>query len=293
MKAKHLFLRFIFFVFSISILNTSCDKIEAPFTEVKPVDTTATKDSTIVYTRKVLIEDYTGHTCGHCPKAADEIDSIIHRNPNKIVAMAVHSGSFANVSTTGVFTYDFNTSEGTELDKFFGLSKVGNPNGMIDRVGYDQNHILFYTDWATKVEEQLAKKLVAYITLKAEYNASSRNLSVNAKSLFLENLDGNYKLCLFVTEDSIIAAQKDYRLSGAAADIPNYTHKHVLRTSINSVWGEVIASGAVKKDDSITKDYSVTIKSTWNEKKCHVVAFIYNSANYEVIQAEEIKVTKN
>lgn len=289
MKSNKFILKFVLSVAFFAVAFFSCDKIEAPYKETITIDTTST--DSVTYIRKVLVEDYTGHTCGNCPEAAQVLDTLLSSYKDRVVAMAVHAGSFANVSTTGIYTYNFKTSEGTELDNFFGISNAGNPNGMINRKGYsDLQHIIFHTDWTSKVDEELKKAPSAHIALTLDYNSGSRSLKVAAKSLFLQNLDGNFKLCLFVTEDSIIGAQKDYRFSGAASNLTSYKHKHVLRTSINSVWGEVIASGSVKINDEFLKEYTVSLKSDWNDKKCHVVAFIYNSATYEVIQAEEAHV---
>ena len=54
------FIRATLAIMVATILN-SCDKVEGPVKEVLPPPSG---------NRKVLVEDYTGHRCGNCPRAA-------------------------------------------------------------------------------------------------------------------------------------------------------------------------------------------------------------------------------
>jgi len=57
----------LFIAFAFSIVITSCDVLEGPFDEQVNNNIDTTKPL-----RKILLEDYTGHTCGNCPCAAEE-----------------------------------------------------------------------------------------------------------------------------------------------------------------------------------------------------------------------------
>ena len=48
---------------AIMMLATSCDVIDNPIQEGGPID----PPDTATFTKNVLLEDYTGHTCGQCP----------------------------------------------------------------------------------------------------------------------------------------------------------------------------------------------------------------------------------
>ncbi|MES2837489.1 MAG: Omp28 family outer membrane lipoprotein [Bacteroidota bacterium] len=292
MKTKNTLFKLSIILFFIAIITYSCDKIEGPFTELQPRDTTAVVDTTdsVTYIRKVLVEDYTGHTCGNCPEAAISLDSILSRNKDKVVGMAIHAGFFAEIKTTGLFTYDFRNADGDAIDAFFSNTSKGSPNGMVNRVDFATlKHTKLHTEWSSIVATELAKPAVANIKLKVEYNSSTKNVSIVSTSKFLTDLDGAYKISLFITEDSIVKAQKDYT-KPSPSNVANYTHKHVMRKGINGTWGDEIANGTAKKNVEVVKNYSIVLNDSWNEKKCHVVAFIYNSATYEVIQAEEAHV---
>src|SRR5436190_11644271 len=81
----------------------SCDKIEGPTRENIAVDTTCefVEDNSIP-TKKVLVEDYTGHTCGNCPAGGVLLnDSLKTKYGDDIVVVSVHAGYFADVCPGG------------------------------------------------------------------------------------------------------------------------------------------------------------------------------------------------
>jgi hypothetical protein len=137
------------------------------------------------------------------------------------------------------------------------------------------------------------------IEITNTYNVATRSLGCNVKSTFLSDTitGGPYKLVVVITQDSIVADQLD-----AGVYTSTYTHRHVLRDNINGTWGDVVAtSGAIILNAPITKNYVYVLPNSYpasagpsattcNPSHCYVVAFIYNDATKEVIQAEEIKV---
>jgi hypothetical protein len=107
-------------------------------------------------------------------------------------------------------------------------------------------------------------------------------------SRFVENLDGDYKLQVVITEDSITDWQQWYNHSPEY--VSDYMHRHVLRDGLNTTWGEQVVTTSVSSGTVISKNYSYTINNAWNADHCNIVAFLYNAATYEVIQVEEAPV---
>jgi hypothetical protein len=69
----------------------------------------------------------------------------------------------------------------------------------------------------------------------------------------------------------------------------------VLRANINGTWGESLVAGTITPNAPITKNYTYTLPAAYlgnncDPEHCYVVAFIYNTTNYEVIQAAEATV---
>ena len=137
------------------------------------IDTTISKDTTPVkepeipkdsiypidYENRVFLEDYTGHTCGNCPYAAQEIKKLETQYGKKIIAMAVHVGEFAKPSPNPnktSFKADFRTTIGNSLDDKFKATNAGLPKGTINRIKFTGSPLLInYTEWNQRVASLL------------------------------------------------------------------------------------------------------------------------------------------
>ena len=273
------------FVISIIIVTgialvPSCDIVEEPY--LVPVggnDTTGPEE----HVRKVLVEDFTGQKCPNCPEAAEIGHNLQVTYGGQVVIIAIHSGNFAIPNTTGDFTADFRTSEGTELDQFFGIYQYGYPMGMINRTDYSGFPVVLKDNWQSAVEVQLALDPQADINITNTYNSGTHKLDCSLESEFLEDLDGTYNICVFIIESGIISPQQS-----EGGVIANYEHNHMLRTSMNGTWGDPVGSdGQAVSGSKLTNSYSFTLPPVWNAEKCAVIAYIYNTETLEVLQAEE------
>lgn len=291
---KKLIIHSIGFIFAVTLLS-SCDFVHNANPELTPTGG-SNNNSTIIY-RKAFVEDYTGHKCGNCPAAAIQLSALESQYSGKIVPVAVHAGFFAAVSAPQ-YTTDLRSSDGTAYDTQFGNSAAGNPNGLINRIGYGTSgFIKQWSSWAAEVAAVTAIPAKFQIKIKNTYNAGTKNLDTDITVKSLDNNTGTYKLVVLLTEDSIIAEQLDYSKPVGSQYITNYEFNHVLRGSINSTWGDAIFTGGTAAlNDSIVKSYTgYTLNAAYRSKKCHVVAYVYdaNSSSptyYEVLQAEEAHV---
>ena len=101
----------------------------------------------------------------------------------------------------------------------------------------------------------------------------------------LEDLTGEFKLTIMLTEGKIVDAQDDQNVI-----ILDYEHNHVLRDIITNFDGDIIASELLV-GSPISRSYTYTIpddgSGLWNEEHIEVVAFIANTEgeSEEVLQA--------
>ena len=66
--------------------------------------------------------------------------------------------------------------------------------------------------------------------------------------------------------------------------IENYEHNHVLRSSVNSTWGESIEF----TDSIIYKSYDLTNPNNINDiSNCSIIAYVYDEETKEIIQASK------
>tara|TARA_B110000211_G_C14068965_1_gene549029 strand:- start:67 stop:1005 length:939 start_codon:yes stop_codon:yes gene_type:complete len=302
-------------LFGILLFNiTSCDIIEGPYlidNNTNPVDTNT-------FVKKVLIEDFTGHRCPNCPAAAEELVSLQDFYGDRVIGIAIHPSSpaFSTPSplTASSYIYDFRTQFGDDIDNIFEITTIGLPRGMVNRTGFDTQHQLGKDEWSSIVQTELEKAPIFGITLSSNVSNGNGTISITAEALTNINLDKkekieDYNIVICLTEKNIVQWQKD----NTAGDIEDYEHNHVLRTMINTTFGESIGNSFVD-GDIWEKDYSVditTLENTnenhslntlfmgngnckeWNEDNMEIVVYIYNTSNYEIVQVEEKHLTNH
>jgi len=264
-------------------------------------DTQATEDdnSCIPYTKNVLIEDFTGHLCPNCPDAARELDAIHDIYGDQIIGLAIHvSKAFARPypdSQAPSFQYDFRTYWGHYWDNFYGISAMGLPRGMVNRIGYPNNHKLGKDEWANAVTEELTKELNFGI------NIESYNNNIKISSRVLNNTSGEYSLVVCLTESKIINWQKD-----GQENVEDYIHNHVLKTvlideglsnSTSYIVGEKIEK-TINYNLSSLEDYNTEYSTNiaemgngnaggWDASNMSIIAYIYDNITHKILQVEE------
>ena len=283
---------------SFILIITSCDVVEGPYEidtgNIIPTDTN-------IYVKKILIEDYTGHTCPNCPAAARELEAIHEVYGDQIIGLALHvSTGFAGPWTgSGKFEYDFRTKWGTDWDNFFDISNSGLPRGMVNRMGYPDNHKLGKNEWLSAVITELEKEIDFGISITINDTENEGLITINTE--ILNNTDGDYKLLVSLSESNIINWQKD-----GSNDIEEYKHNHVLRTvlteeslsnSSNYITGQQIEKTInynLSALEQFNIDYSFNTAGNgngnsggWDSSNMSVIAYIYDNTTQEILQVEE------
>jgi thiol-disulfide isomerase/thioredoxin len=239
--------------------------------------------------RKVLVEDYTGHTCGNCPYAADVLKDLECEWGDRVVPLAVHVGFFAEPQNypDGSYSTNFRTPAGNQWNTEFGNSAQGLPNGLINRRQEGGSFPQSYTVWQAQVANLLAVPADATMSMTNTYSEGSRTVNTSIDITAINDLNsGPYNVIVCLTEDSVVDWQKDYDPELEDENVPDYVHMHVLRDNFNGTWGDQVGSGNIASGTVENMSVSLTIDQEWDENNCNVVAFIYRTDNKEVIQAE-------
>jgi hypothetical protein len=287
------------FLSLIVFLFASCDKVTEPYRTKVIVENTDTVACPVPefsevtsYVKHVLLEDYTGHFCVNCPRAAVIAHNLKEEYGDQVILMAVHAGDFAKPGdASGSYSYDFRTPAGTEWDNHFGIGAEGNPNGMVNRRKIGSTYVIAPSDWGGAVSSMLAEEALLDIQVINDYTPGEKKLCTHIRTQFRQAIDKNLKLVLAITEDSIVAAQRNNDPTvGATPEILNYVHMHVLRGTLTSTWGTDIAATGSEYPESVIKSYRFEFNENWIPENCHVVAFVYDADTYEVLQASEAAV---
>lgn len=281
------------------LIFTSCDKVDNPI----PQDTTSTDgidwdDSLYVESnpsiRKILIEEFTGHLCTYCPDGAREIDNLVALYGSQIIPLSYHAGNFADVPASGNgfdangdgvmdYTTNFKTISGEIYFSTFGVAS--NPAATVSRI--NNAGITGLSQWDAdilSIKNDVPKVSIGLSTL---YDDSTRIVKAVVNTEWLSSETGNYKLQLYLVQDSIY----DWQLDNSV-HMPLYLHRHVFRKAINGAWGTPIPSSNI--GDINTQEHAIELNPEWDKDHCIVIAHIYTEGpNYEVLQAEELHITSH
>lgn len=265
------------------ILISSCDVIEPPYTESgEPVVIDSAK-------KKVLLEDITGFRCGNCPEAAALAHEVSELYKGNVIVIAVHAGALAIPTPTR--KYNFTTDVGRDIEKKFNLPAT--PYGLVNRTAVNGQHLLSPKAWASATLAQLQLDATYKISLKADYEESTRtiNLEADVKSLGIGSTQ--HFIAAYIIEDSVIQYQQDDRLF-PNIHVEDYVHMHVLRGSMNGSWGTQLSDTPLNTNQTIKKNISYVIPANrdWVPKNLSLVVFIRDDQNDEVLQVEKINLFK-
>jgi len=277
-------------------LTLACDVIEPPYTiSDNEADTTRFPvpefPERTEYVKKVFLEHFTGHKCGNCPRASEEVVRLEQIYHDQLIPLAIHvTDFFGGPDESGCFSNDYRTPTGDDLDDYFGIEAAGLPRGLVNRAEYTTYTILTHADWEGAIAAQLSTDPVIDLQIITQYDAENNDFAAHIQAYLLEDYQHTLNLSVFIVEDSIVSAQKDYNNDPTV--IEEYTHRHMLRASLNGTWGDPLFESSAANGQKILKSFSSAFSMEYEPLNCTILAFVYNADTREVLQAEEVKIIK-
>ncbi len=267
----------IVFALSIVLLISACDKID-----MKDVHKEITFSGS---NQKVLIEDFTGHTCVNCPRAHEELHTLIEAyGDTNLFAVAIHAGSFADPTPGSPFAYDFRTEAGNAY--YNEWQPQAFPIGMVNRKKVDNVFLQDVGAWGALADKTFKGTAPLNIQVEVDGVSNENTISGKVELSFIEEFKGNVKLQIIVTEDNIIKPQVTN--NGVTMD---YVHMHVLRGAVNGNWGEDLPNDSYAADETATINFSnYTLGDDWVPENLMILAYLYNADTKEIIQVNGTKV---
>lgn len=214
--------------------------------------------------RNVLIEYVTGTWCGNCPCGHQTLNTIQNQYPQTIV-LAYHA--FSNDP--------YRNFNGSNIVNLMGFS--GTPTADIDRNYFlgNSNYPLWITSAQNVYNATPDSKVDIVITSKS-FNPTTRELNLNINSIALENLTGQYKINVVITEDNLISPQNFYSQCGTPGYVNNYEHDNVVRNMVNGATGENLNTENIwNSNQIISKSISTVLDPQWIYENCKVAIFVY------------------
>lgn len=239
-------------------------------TKIVTIEDNAPSQTT--FTKRALIEDYTGTWCGWCPRVVYGLE-LVKEQSDKVAIVAVHAGDQMSNTTGNALIQAFNPSGSY-------------PTAMINRdVEWnfpEPNNV----GQATSLAQGFTSTGVSIVTARKD-----RNMSLLVSAGFGENLSGA-KLVILLLENRLFYDQENYTDYYGGLDVlPNFVHDHVLRHAFTAPLGDVIPSGDLVSGNTFrTKiDYTMPSNIISNPSQAEVVAMIVG-ANNKIINVNMVKV---
>lgn len=275
------------------ILIYGCDKVDnpIPITEEAPIVSgdIIWDDSLFVESnstlRKIVLEEFTGHTCSQCPTGSLKIEQLLTTYGDQLIPVSIHAGFFAQpyAAGTGKFETDHRTDIGEAFNNFSLFAPASYPAGMVNRIELNNKITNGKDDWETIILQIQNDVPKVKLNITSLYNDSERIIKEIIGTEWLNTETSNYKLQVYLVENHIIDWQKD-----GPTDVATYDHKHVMRKALNSDFGTVLPSSNIGDTDSL--EILFQIPTEWNVDNCSIIAHVYDAVTYEIIQAEEIHI---
>lgn len=297
--------RKLFFTIMLALLISSfgwmsCEKIDEPLKVVdhkiypeNPDDTLFFKDSISTTLRQVLLEEFTGHRCVNCPEASQMAHEMAVSLDHRLIIYNVHAGNFATPQAGTAFDADYRTTVGNKLNSDFGIWAY--PSAMIDRIPYQGSYTILKEGWQSNVNAELAKPNLANLKVISTWFPKLNTLKVAVETEFISEPAGQYRLAVYLVEDSIISPQLNNKPAIGGDTLMNYVHHNVLRDAINGTYGEYLTeSTGLVGGEIYTKRYNYVVNPDWNIRHCHLIAYLgkYDAAYnlIEIIQVADLPV---
>lgn len=239
--------------------------------------------------KKVIIEDFTGHQCGNCPRAHEKLDELEALYGEDLIIVSIHAGGFASLFPALGYTADYTTQIGNDLEAYYNADIEGLPIGMVNRRRWDDGNVLQkFGSWGTQIGVILGETPQMGIEMTAALSESGEQIEVAVEVEYYAAADANHNVVVILTEDSIVSKQSDYDLS--TGYVAEYEHKHMLRASITQgSWGVPVKGGPIFAGETISKNFALQLDPAWDPSHFHVVAYVMDNVTKEILQAEEIK----
>lgn len=226
------------------------------------------------FTKKILLEDYTGTWCQYCPGAA--------------AAIATATNTSYNILTVG-YHVSYSSTQGIDP------MQIPETVFFAGQYGVNAFPTVFFdgpatTDWnypnPSQLNSELAETATTGLALDAE--VSGNVLNVEVKVGFTAVPTEELKLMLYLVEDNVTTSTPQSGTNQGA----NYVHKDVLREVYTNQLGDVIPAGSISLSADYTQTFTgLTLPSNIsNMSELKVIAFVRKNISgnhYKIMNVQE------
>ena len=235
------------------------------------------------WTRRVLVEEFTGEKCGNCPAAANMLHNILQNSAyERVEALCHHAGYYDDsftLPTDNALTWFYNpgVNGGTYAPAF-----------MVDRVYVaSEKAPVFFAANAEALTSRFDARLekIAMANVSVDFEVPADDATEFTVTFNLERggniLNDKGRCTVYLVEDNVKAVSQ----SGGGS---NWKHQHLTRET-NSAFGEPILWD---ENNKFSFDYTFKLKPEFKREDMRVVAVIsnYNKSDLADNEVENVGV---
>lgn len=220
--------------------------------------------------KNVVLEEFTGINCPHCPSGHALAQKLSDENPNRVVLVNIHQGNYAAPNSGQA---DYRTLFGDALAVQANIP--GYPTGTVNRRLFPELTVgtttsLNRSAWATAAAYIFPEQSPVNIGFTSQFDTNTRLLTVMVELYYTANsaTPTNY-INIALLENHILG----YQANGTGS--PNYDHKHMLRHFITGQWGDTCKTTTA--GSFFTKTYTYTVPVEYNIDNCDIAVYVAES----------------
>ena len=209
--------------------------------------------STAPANRNVILEEFTGRTCGYCPEGHVIANQIKSTHPDRFWSVNIHSNGWFSATSYP----NLNTDKGNQIRAAFSAESF--PSGVVNR---STASAVGRGSWTSYSNQQFNQAAECNVAGMAVINPETRVANITVEVYYTANSssDQNY-LTVVMVQDSIWGSQSSGQDNPAQWLNGQYCHMHVFRDIINSnVMGDAISP--TTQGTLVTRTYEYTIPAS-------------------------------
>ena len=247
--------------------------------------------STTPENKNIILEEYTGISCGYCPDGHSIGQALHDANPNDVFLVNIHTGGYAVPQGAGT---DFRVDpEGANLANQTGLT--GYPSGTVNRhVFSGSNTALSRSAWSNNSTQLMSQPSPVNVAIQADVDMATNVLTVDVEVYYTgsQSVTSN-KLNVFIVQNGILGPQSggsSYNPSAIDPATGLYTHNHMLRYMMTGNWGATIST--ITQGTTFSNQYTWSMPSDINgvaldPTNIAVIAFVAEGQQ-EILSGTEV-----
>ncbi len=200
--------------------------------------------------KSVVLEEFTGLNCTFCPDGHRIANEMKDANPNRVILVNVHAGSFAS---PGSGQPDYRVDEGVAFDNFVGVG--GYPSGTVNRRMVDGDLDYSRSLWASLGDDLLQESSPVNVGAMTSYDEMTRTLTVVSEVYYTANSpEPTNRLIIALMQNNIIGPQVGAARNPDDVVGSQYRHGHMLRDYLTGEFGLEIpmtTAGTVFRDTQV------------------------------------------